>query len=301
MTSLPGPGLLLALGAAFSYGFNVVFARMAADDGITGVSLVIYRALVMLALVGVAALLWRRSLRVPREEWRAMGVLGLASLGIGTAYLSSVAFVPVSVAVVIFYTFPILIVLASPFVEGRRLGAPLLGVAALAFVGVVCVVGPGFERLDPRGVGLALVASVCTAVQFFAAARATRTGLVAKVFWINLIVIPTTLLVALAFGALNPPADLLRAPWAVTLTIAGFVIGFFLQIASLVRAAPVVIGLAFCAEPVVATLSSAAILGERLGPLQLLGGALVLAAIMANVILDNRPTARGRNPVSETP
>jgi drug/metabolite transporter (DMT)-like permease len=299
MTSLPGSGLLLALGAATSYGLNVVFARIGADNGISGVSLVIYRAAVMLVIIAVAAHLWRHSLKVAREEWGMMGVLGLASLGIGTGYLSSVAYIPVSVAVVIFYTFPILIVLASPFVEGRRLGAPILGVAALAFVGVVCVVGPGFESLDPRGVVLALFASVCTAVQFFAAARARRTGLVAKVFWVNLIVIPTTALVALAVGAMNPPADLLRAPWAVTLTIAGFIVGFLLQIASLARAAPVVIGLAFCAEPVVATLSSAAILGERLAPLQLVGGALVLAAIVGNVILDSRRPAP--QTASETP
>jgi drug/metabolite transporter (DMT)-like permease len=299
MTLTPGPGLLLALGAATSYGLNVVFARIGADNGISGASLVIYRAAVMLALVAVAALVWRHSLRVPREERGTMGVLGLASLGIGTGYLSSVAFIPVSVAVVIFYTFPILIVLASPFVEGRRLGAPILGIAGLAFLGVICVVGPGFEGLDPRGVLLALFASVCTAIQFFAGARASRTGLVAKLFWINVIVIPTTALVALPFGVLNPPADLMRAPWSVTLTIAGFIVGFLLQMAALVRAAPVVIGLAFCAEPVVATLSSAAILGERLAPLQLLGGALVLAAIVGNVILDKRRPAP--QPASETP
>lgn len=299
MTTLPGPGLVLALASAFFYGANVVYARLAAEAGISGSSLVVYRAVVMLALVVAVAALWRRSLRVAPGEGPTMVVLGLSSLGIGTGYLSSVAFIPVSVAVVIFYTFPIVIVLASPFVEGRRLGAPLLGVAALAFVGVVCVVGPGFESLDPRGVVLALVASLCTAVQFFAAARASRTTVLAKVFWINLIVIPTTAVLAALLGVLDPPADLALAPLAVALTIGGFILGFALQMLSLARAAPVVIGLAFCAEPVVATVSSAVVLGERLGPLQLVGGALVLAAIMANVLLDGRRPAP--EPVKTTP
>lgn len=299
MTSPSGPGLLLALGSAFFYGFNVVYARIAADHGISGASLVVYRAVVMLVLIAAVAAIWRRSLRIDPGERGTMVVLGLASLGIGTGYLSSVAYIPVSVAVVIFYTFPILIVLASPFVEGRRLGAPILGVAALAFVGVVCVVGPGFGDLDPRGVGLALLASVCTAAQFFAAARAARTTVIAKVFWINLIVIPTTALLAGALGVLDPPGDLGLAPLAVALTIGGFVAGFALQMLALARATPVVIGLAFCAEPVVATLSSAAVLGERLGPVQLLGGALVLAAIVGNVILDrSRPALK---PAGETP
>jgi drug/metabolite transporter (DMT)-like permease len=46
-------------------------------------------------------------------------------VAIGTAYLSSVAFIPVTVAVVVFYTFPVLIVLASPLVEGTRLTGSL--------------------------------------------------------------------------------------------------------------------------------------------------------------------------------
>ncbi len=290
MPFLLGPGLVLALGSAFCYGFNVVFARIAADHGISGASLVVYRAVAMLAILVAIALIGRRSVRVAPGERATMGVLGLASLGIGTGYLSSVAFIPVSVAVVIFYTFPVLIVLASPFVEGRRLTAPTLGVATLAFVGVVCVVGPGMGGLDPRGVALALIASVCTAIQFFAAARAARTTVIAKVFWINLIVIPTTAALAATLGVLNPPADLGLAPLAVALTVGGFIVGFALQMAALVRSTPVTIGLAFCAEPVVATLTSAAVLGERLAALQLLGGALVLAAIVGNVMLDRRPT-----------
>jgi drug/metabolite transporter (DMT)-like permease len=139
-------------------------------------------------------------------------------------------------------------------------------------------------------VALALIASVCTAIQFFAAARAARTTVIAKVFWINLIVIPTTAALAATLGVLNPPADLGLAPLAVALTVGGFIVGFALQMAALVRSTPVTIGLAFCAEPVVATLTSAAVLGERLAALQLLGGALVLAAIVGNVMLDRRPT-----------
>jgi drug/metabolite transporter (DMT)-like permease len=286
MPSATGPGLLIALGSAACYGFNVVYARIAAESGISGASLVVYRAALMLAIFAAGAALLRRSLAVPREEWAVMGVMGLASIGIGTAYLSSVAFIPVSVAVVIFYTFPIVIVLASPFVEGRRLDAPILAVAALAFTGVACVVGPGAGGLDPRGVVLALVASLCTATQFFAGARSPRTGIAAKVVWINLVVIPITILIAMALGTFNPPADLALAPAAVALTIGGFIVGFALQLAALTRASAVVAGLAFCAEPVIATLTAALVLGERLGPLQLLGGGLVLAAIMANTLLD---------------
>ncbi|HKH35314.1 MAG TPA: DMT family transporter, partial [Beijerinckiaceae bacterium] len=127
-----------------------------------------------------------------------------------------------------------------------------------------------------------------TAVQFFAATRCRRTTIMAKTFWIHIIVLPVSALIALAAGALAPPELLLAAPVAIAVTIGGYVLGFVFQFAALARSSAVVAGIAFCAEPVVAALSSAVVLGERLSPLQVLGGALVLAAIMTNVMAEQR-------------
>ena len=69
------------------------------------------------------------------------------------------------------------------------------------------------------------------------------------------------------------------------MTIGGYVLGFLLQFLALGRITAVAAGIVYCTEPVVAALSSALILGETLSPLQIAGGALVLAAIMANVLL----------------
>jgi drug/metabolite transporter (DMT)-like permease len=191
MTALAPAGLAFALVSATLYGLNIGYARLASFAGVSGSTIVVYRVLLMLALVGVAAALFRRSLAVAEGERGLMGVLGLATTLVGVCYLSSVAFIPVAVAVVVFYTFPVLIVLASPFVEGTRLTPTLLGVVGLALAGVVLVVGPAFEGLDWRGLALAFGASVATAIQFFAAARCPRTGVFAKVFWIHLLVLPT--------------------------------------------------------------------------------------------------------------
>jgi drug/metabolite transporter (DMT)-like permease len=72
------------------------------------------------------------------------------------------------------------------------------------------------------------------------------------------------------------------------MTIGGYIIGFVMQFLALGRIAAVAAGIVYCAEPVVASLSSTFILGESLGPVQLLGGILVLAAIVTNVVLERR-------------
>jgi drug/metabolite transporter (DMT)-like permease len=281
-------GLIFALGSAALYGLNIVYARIASFAGASGSAIVVYRVLLMLALVCIFAAIARRSLKMAPEERGTLVLLSVSTTLVGICYLSSVAFIPVTIAAVVFYTFPILIVLASPFVEGTKLTSALLGVVAAATLGVVLVVGPAFDSLDWRGLALAFGASIATATQFFAAGRCRRTGMVAKVFWIHLIVLPTALLISLAAGQLAPPGALAVAPFAVAVNIGGYVFGFVLQFLALGRITAVAAGIIYCTEPVVAAVSSALILNERLSPLQIAGGALVLSAIVANVLLDQR-------------
>jgi drug/metabolite transporter (DMT)-like permease len=284
-------GLLLVLGSSVLYGLNVGYARLASFAGVSGSTLVAYRVLIMLVVAGSVALVLGRSLQVARDERGIVGLLGITTALVSIGYLSSVAYIPVAVAVVVLYTFPILIVLASPFVDGTRLTPPLLGLAALALVGVVLVVGPVFAGLDGRGLALALGASVATAAQFFAAARARKTGIFAKTFWINLTVLPTAALIGILAGNLAPPSALLQATLPVAVTIVAYLAGFVMQFLALTRISAVAAGIAYCAEPVVAALAATFILGETLTPIQILGGMLVIAAIAANVILESRRRA----------
>lgn len=288
MTAFAPAGLAFALASATLYGLNIGYARLASFAGVSGSTIVVYRVLLMLVLVAIAAAVLRRSLAVASGERRIMGVLGVASTFVGVCYISSVAFIPVAVAVVVFYTFPVLIVLASPFVDGTRLTPALFGVVGLAVAGVALVVGPAFEGLDWRGLALAFGASIATAAQFFAAARCPRTTITSKVFWIHLLVLPAATLIGLLAGNLAPPSNMLLAPFAVAMTIGGYVLGFALQFQALVRIPAVAAGIVYCAEPVVAALSSTVILGESLSPMQLVGGGLVVAAIVANVLLGAR-------------
>lgn len=281
-------GLAFALASASCYGFNIITTRLASVAGVTGVTVVFYRVFVMLALVLLAVAILRPRLRIEPGERVTIAVLAGSTIALGLAYLSSVTYIPVTVAVVVFYTFPALIVLASPLVEGRRLDVKLLAVAALALTGVTLVVGPVFTGLDPRGLALAALASVAAAIQFFAAARCRHTGVLAKTVWVHLMVLPVTAVIGLFTGTLGGPDALLLAPLAVALTALGYVGGFLLQLVALARSSAVVAGIAYCLEPVVAALGSVALLGETLSVMQLAGGALVLAAIVTNVIVDHR-------------
>ena len=279
-------GLALAFGSAAAFGTNIVSAQIAGQAGLSGPLLVFYRVAIMLALVVLAGFVTKASLAVAAGERRAVFVFGVATALVGTAYLSSVSFVPVSVAAVIFYTFPLVIVLAEPLVTSAPFRLDRLLVALIALIGIGLVVGPDWQGLDPRGLALAALASLTAAVQFFAAAGCARVGTVAKLFWSHVVILPVTLLILMLVGGILPPSALALAPVAIAITFGGYFIGFLLQILALARVAPGPAGLAFCAEPVFAVLIAALFLGERLAGLQYAGCGLVMAALVTNVIIE---------------
>lgn len=285
-------GIALALASAAAYGSNIVSAQFAGQAGLSGPLLVFYRVFIMLALVVTIAWLLRASFRVPRDQYRALLAFGLTSALVGSAYLSSVAFLPVTVAAVIFYTYPVIIVLAEPLLTPARFSLDRLAVALAAFLGVGMVVGPDLHGLDPRGLALALAAGLAAAAQFFAGSACAATPLAPKLFWSHLLILPVTAGILAFVGGFAPPSALALAPMAVAITIGGYLVGFLFQVMALARVAPGPAALTFCAEPVFAVGIAAVMLGERVGTLQYAGGALVVVAIMTNVILEQNRARR---------
>ena len=284
--------MALALAGAFFYGFNITFAKISAEMGVSGPMLVTGRVLVMIALALGIGLIMRASFRVPRENIGAMILLGLGSTGVSICYLSSVAFIPITVAAVIFFTFPNLIVLAAPFIDKKRISPALAFIVALAFIGVVLVLGMTSGDLDYRGILLATGASLSAAMQFFAGTRIRGISTASTLMWTQIIVLPFAAGAMQITDTFAPMSTFVAASVPVWLTIGGFVFGYGFQILALARISASVAGLAFCLEPVVAALTSAIVLGERLAPIQYFGGTLVIIAIIATVVLERREQAR---------
>lgn len=275
------PGLLFAIGGAVFYGVNMVGARLAAGEGIGGAAIIAYRSAFMLVLIAFVVA-WRRpALGIPKKNRLAFLTLVASSAGMGLTYLSAVSFVPVTVAAVVFYTYPVLLLLASPVLLGTRIGPTQLLIAACCFAGICLVIGPSFSGLDWRGLSLAGLGSLLTVMQFYAAARCGAASQMAKLLWIHVIALPMGLAAALATGTWVAPVELMRAPLAIAIAFGGYMVGIVLQLLALSRLNPVVAGFVFCLEPIVTALTAMFALDERLDPHQLAGVALVLAAVMA--------------------
>ena len=281
-------GVLFALLAAGSYGLNPPLARVAYDAGLTAVTLVAVRSVGMLAVAAILIAVLRVRATIVPGAGGAVLVLGVSSAILSVAYLVSVAFIPVSLAVIIFYTFPI-IVFAISVVTAQAPVSPVRWlIVAGVFAGLALVIGPEFSALDWRGIGLAGLASLCAVAQFYSAAAATaRMNPFAVVFWVHVIALPIVG-VAIFYTGVTAPSDPLIAWGAVAVASLAYVSGFFFQVFSLMRISPATSSLYFNAEPLVTLAVAALLLGEKLSALQLAGASLVIGGLVASSLIRDR-------------
>ncbi|TMG34488.1 MAG: DMT family transporter [Chloroflexi bacterium] len=296
----PAPQVRLALGYAFAlggatcFGIGGVIAKTAFNAGVEPAVLAEWRVLFgFLAFLAIVAA-WRpAALRIRRADltlFLAFGVAGLA--GVSLVFYLAIQRIPIGVALVIEYTGPILLLVWARL-RGRRVGGRLWLAAALALAGCFFAAGAYDAALrELNGVGLALAAAdaVIFALYFALAERlqtrySTSTVLVwgfgfALVGWS--VVRP---LWTLPWTTTPPEAYALLAAVVVVATV----IPFALTLGAIALIPAARVGLAGTFEPAVAAVAAWVVLGERLEPLQLVGGAIVLAGVVLAQSL--RPTA----------
>lgn len=292
MINRVGLGIGCALGAAALYGLVPNFARAAFETGgIPPIESILFRTFAIATAFAVIAVAQGERLAVPRGAMPSFIGQSVATLLVSVCYIGSVQFIPVGLAVIIFYLFPVLIMVLAPVVERRNPGILRLLIAVVAFIGLAVAVGPSFEGLDIRGLLLAGLGAIGATLQFFSG-RAISRYMAPAAFGglVHMAILPVILAIALYAGAgtLNFGAG---TPEGATglLFMAGvgavYIVAYMAQMLSLRFAPASTVAPFFNLEPVVTTAIAAAILGERLQINQYAGGGLVLAALVASSAL----------------
>lgn len=291
MINRAGLGISCALGAAALYGLVPIFVRNALAGGVAPIDCTLFRTFLISVLFAGLAVTRGDRLRVPRGAWPSFIGQAIGTFLVSVAYLASVQFIPVGLAVIIFYLFPVLIMLLAPLVEGRNPGLFRILIGLLAFCGLAIAVGPSAESLDIRGVALAGLGSLGATVQFFSG-RAISRYMAPAAFGslVHLAILPPVLGIALAAGggSLNflpgGSASLLGVVFMAAVG-AVYVVGYMSQMLSLRFAPASTVAPYYNLEPVTSTLVAAVALDERLMVNQYAGGGLVLAALVASSLL----------------
>ena len=287
-------GLLVAVVAAASFGVSGPFVKPLLEGGWSPVAAVALRALVGGVVLAPIALVALRGRLAP--VWRARRrVLGMAVIGVaGTQvfYFAAIQHIPVGTAILLEYTAPLLLVAVAWVATRRRPAAVVLVGSAVAAAGLLLVVSPGGGgALDPVGIALGVAAMVCCAGYFVIAALPSD-GLPPVALAASGLLVGSALLGLLGLTGLVPftaTADDVvvlgsTVPWWVPMLVVGLVATSLAYATSITASSMLGSRLASFVgllEVAAAAIWAWVLLDEQLTALQLVGGALIVAGIVA--------------------
>ncbi|MBP3976497.1 EamA family transporter [Microbacterium sp. BLY] len=297
-------GFPLALAAAFAFGSSGAWARGLIDAGWTPGAAVTVRVWVAALVLLVPTLLalrgrWR-ALRQNAGMVAAYGLLAVAATQL--CYFQAVAVMDVGIALLIEYTAPVAVLLWLWLRRGERPTRRSVLGAGIAFVGLVLMLDilTG-AQVNVVGVLWALGAMVGAASYFVLSARADTgippialagSGLLLGAVGLSLAaligVLPfawTTADVDYRFGAV---------PWFVPVLAIGVIataLAYVLGIVSTRMLGSRLASFVALAEVVAALLFGWLLLGQLPGPLQAVGGVLVLIGVVVVKLGEPRPAA----------
>jgi drug/metabolite transporter (DMT)-like permease len=280
-------GTFLCLGSGAAFGAMAIFGKLAYGAGATVGTLLSVRFLLAAGAFWLIVLALGVAHEVRALGRRDIGV-ALALGGCGYAaqagcYFAALERIDASLLSLLLYTFPAMVAAAAVAlgrerIDGRRVAALALASGGLALV----VAGAGAGALDPLGAALALTAAVVYTTYILvsdgSAGRLRPWVLSALVC--SGAAVPLTLGAAL-LGELRP-GELTPAGWgwlgclALVSTVASIALFF----AGLKRAGPTTASILATVEPLVTVVLAFIVFGETLGVPQLLGGGLVLSAVV---------------------
>ncbi len=272
-------GTLAAFGSAAAFaGVSILagfaYAGQATPDAVVAARLLFGFA----ATLGVVAAL-RRPWTIARHAWLPTLAVTVAWLVVNVCYMASFYYIPVSLAVLIFFTFPVQTALVGPLLGGHRPDGATVLAALVAFAGLALALGPDLGGLDWRGCALAFAAAVGLMSTFLLSRRlVVDQDMFTFSFNLHLACAVAVLAYLLAAGGLALPAGgpALAALFGVGLC---YVAAVLLQFLAIRVTGPARASIVFNAEPVLTVLAAALVLGESLGVAQGAGAALVVAGV----------------------
>ena len=271
-------GILLVAVSAAGFGALAIFARYAYADGLNAPSIMFFRF--SLATVAMFGLLLARRERLPQGAvlLTLMGMGGVGYFGQAICFLTSLQYASSGLAALLLYLYPAFVAMLSAWLLKEPLEGIKIPALCLALAGTALTVGP--EGGKWQGILLAILAAAIYSVYIIVGTRVMKQVSAIQsstvIFGSAAVVSGITMLA----GGSQLPAT--QAGWAalVSLVLISTVLPVSTFLAGLKRIGPVDTSMISTMEPAVTVVLAAVFLGETLKPVTLMGGAILLSAML---------------------
>lgn len=281
ISSKPHLGVIFALTTACGLGAITTQAKLFyAADG-NALTLMLARFIASTLVFGLFLLLRRVSFSVDRRQRLPLSLLGIVWSGAMICYLLAVERISVSLAVLILYFYPLLVLTYSVIRGQLKASVTLFALFCAAFVGLYLALSGGTITVNPTGILFAALASCGAAFTFICGARvAPNMSPLLVTFWVN----ATGLLMILPLmpGKLalpNAPVGTL----ALGLATVFYLVAILSQFEALARMPAARAAFLLNLEPVVSILLASLVLNETLSLTQVSGVLLVISVVILSL------------------
>ena len=287
-----GGATALIVISALSFGSISVLTVLTTDAGIPLLTIMVWRYVLGAFLLGATA---RAGKRVSTPKRRVIQLLLIGGFGQALiTYLSlySLRYIPVGPLAFLFYTYPAWVAIIAALRGTERLTTVRVAALMLALIGVTVMVGMPMEKLNPIGVGLALVSAVLYSI-YLPALEHVQEGVPAMfaTFWLIVGAAVSFVLAALFAGELFIPQA--ASAWAniFLLAVVSTVIAFSSLIKGLSVLGPVRTAIIATVEPFFTAILGVIVLSNQVSAATFAGGILIAAAILVIEWSSTRITA----------
>lgn len=294
MTARLGPravGALLLVASATSFGCLAIFAELVYASGVDPISALFLRFAIAAAVMVVLLVL--RGGSWPRGRLLAGLVVmgGVGYVGQSFSYFTALTYAPAGLVAMLLYLYPVIVTLLAAAVLRERLTAIKIGALTVAIAGCALTIGPSLDS-EPLGVILGVSAAIIYSVYILVGSRLTpQAGALASS---TVVMVAATMVygVAVSVRGLALPETVLGWGAVLGLAVVSTVIAIVTFFAGMERLGPTDASTVSTLEPVVTVVLAALVLGDVLAPLQVAGGALILAAVIVLVRAGGTSTPR---------
>ena len=271
------PGII----AASTFAFSNVLSKLVMNAGADVLTLSLFRGLVGVALLFV----WLRlgtppKQHTPRQRWISLG-LGVLFAGVVFGLFAAFHAVTVALGILTYFVYPLVTGLLGALLGIERIGWRGALAALAAFCGLALMMRAHPQDIAIAGIAFALMAAACrTAILLIT--RATLQDADPQVTTWYTILGSTVVLGMVALVQWNWQGPQTSGGWAAMIGVSvGTTIAVLALFVSIKRIGPFRSALVMFLEPLLSTVFSAPVLGEVITPLQALGGAIMLAALVS--------------------
>ncbi|WP_027364517.1 DMT family transporter [Desulfotruncus alcoholivorax] len=278
-------GVGLVFLSAMGFGMIPIFALYAYQGGATVNTLLFLRFIIAAVFFLTYTFIKYRNFELKKIKWGSLLLMGgILYMLQSVCYFSAVKYIPASLAVLLFYTYPVFVAVLSAIIDKEILTKQVIFAILVSSAGLVMVLGTTFKKIDAFGVLLAAAAGLVYSCYI------TMGNRVVKQLPVMVTSAFVTLFASFSFLVIGLATDSLtfHLPLPAWLAVAGLalfstIIAIFTFFRGIELIGSTRASILSMVEPLTTIGFSAMLFGERMSWLQLVGGIAVLGGAVSVV------------------